>query len=30
MPGYHVWQVHGGVLRDPRASRFYREFGMLR
>jgi len=30
MPGYHVRQVHGGVLRAPRARRFYREFGMLR
>lgn len=30
LPGYHVWQVHGGVLRDPRARRFYREFEMLR
>lgn len=28
-PGYHVWQVHEPLLRDPRALRFYREFGML-
>lgn len=30
IPGYHVWQVHGPLLRDPRARRFYREFGMIR
>jgi hypothetical protein len=29
-PGLHVWQVHGGILRDPRARRFYREYGMLK
>jgi hypothetical protein len=29
-PGYHVWQVHGGVLTDNRARRFYKEFGMLK
>jgi hypothetical protein len=30
LPGYHVWQVHGPILADPRARRFYREFGMLK
>ncbi len=29
-PGYSVWQVHGPILGDPRARRFYREFGMIK
>jgi hypothetical protein len=29
LPGYHVWQVHGPILADPRARRFYRDAGML-
>jgi len=29
-PGYHVWQVHGPILKDARARRFYHEFGMLK
>lgn len=29
-PGYHVWQVHGPILSDARARRFYQEFGMLK
>jgi len=29
-PGYHVWQVHGPLLKDARARRFYQEFGTLK
>jgi hypothetical protein len=29
-PGLHVWQVHAGILRDARARRFYRAFGLLK
>jgi hypothetical protein len=28
-PGYSVWQVHGPILSDPRARRFYQESGMI-
>ena len=30
VPGYHVWQVHEPLPKDPRARRFYREFGILK
>lgn len=29
-PGYAVWQVHSPILSDPRARKFYRDFGMLK
>ena len=29
MPGYHVWQVHGPLLADPRVRRFYEAHGVV-
>lgn len=28
-PSIHVWQIHGGLLRDPRARAFFKAHGML-